>query len=131
MALSGNTRFPLTPLQPTLYSFAAVAPEALQNTFLKPYLWEWKGFLQLVTALENLLLPALLIWLLSTRPAINEIPKSAKALLLFLVFFSLSYYLFIGYTVPFPGAIVRYKIIPELLLLSTGLLLVNSSKNKL
>ncbi len=131
MALSGNTRFALTELQPTLLSFAAVAPEALLNTFLKPFLWEWKGFLQLVTAIENLLLPALLLWLLSTRPPIRQIPKSAQALLLFLVFFSISYYLFIGYTVPFPGAIVRYKIIPELLLLCSGIVLINYHQNKL
>jgi hypothetical protein len=40
-----------------------------------------------------------------------------KPLNLFSLTFGIIFYIFIGYVIPFPGAIVRYKAIPELLLL--------------
>ena len=110
-----GTAFPLDPLQPSIKSFAAVLPQAAGNTFLRPYLWEWKGALQLLAALEVLVM-YILVFLIFFKPAgdRNEIYK--HPLILSFIFFAVSWYVFIGYTVPFPGAIVRYRIIAELLL---------------
>jgi hypothetical protein len=40
-----------------------------------------------------------------------------RPLLLLLLFYGISQIIFIGYVVPFPGAIVRYKSIPEIFLM--------------
>jgi hypothetical protein len=48
-----------------------------------------------------------------------------KPLILFSLSFGITLYIFIGYTIPFPGAIVRYKAIPELLLLAVPVICTN------
>lgn len=115
MQLQG-TRFHLDTLQPTVAGFAQVLPQAAANTFLRPYVWEAKGPLQIMTALE-----VLCFWLLMLAPFVRKDKtwKDLPALPLAwcCLFFGISLYLFIGYTVPFPGAIVRYKALGELLLL--------------
>lgn len=116
LALKGNTRFQLDSLQPTIGSFVHVLPQAVSNTFLRPFLWEAHGVLQIMTALE-----IILFWLLGFFAIVRRdksISFSANPLLWILLVFSISLYLLIGYVTPFPGAIVRYKIIPELLLLA-------------
>jgi hypothetical protein len=116
MALQG-TRFQLDTLQPSITGFARVMPQAINNTFFRPYVWEAKGMLQIMTALE-----LILFWLLVLLPFFRKDGQWKKylthPLLLFFLFFGVSLYLFIGYTVPFPGAIVRYKVLAELLLLT-------------
>lgn len=114
LALKGNTRFELDALQPTARSFLQVLPQAVSNTFLRPFVWEARGMLQVMAALE-----IMLFWVLVLLGIIRR-EKNGSAfkrypLLWVLLFFSVSLYIFIGYVTPFPGAIVRYKIIPELL----------------
>jgi hypothetical protein len=116
LALKGNTRFQLDVLQPTAKSFLQVLPQAVSNTFLRPFVWEARGMLQVMAALEILLFWALVI-LGFVRREKNGPAFKGYALLWVLLFFSVSLYIFIGYVTPFPGAIVRYKIIPELFLL--------------
>jgi len=117
MKLKGST-LPLDTLEPGFKSFVTIFPQAAANTLLRPYPWEAKGVLQAMTVLE-----ILIFWIAVVHLLFNHHPDWKKILLkpmlLAFVFFSLSLYFFIGYTVPFPGAIVRYKIIPELLLLCT------------
>jgi hypothetical protein len=117
LALKGNTRYQLDSLEASVGSFASVLPQSANNTFLRPYIWEADGILQVVTSVGILFFWALVILAIAR----NERPWSeffSKPLHLFLVFFPVALYLFIGFTVPFPGAIVRYKCIPELMLLS-------------
>jgi hypothetical protein len=115
--LEGNTRFPLDTLKPEALSFLQVLPQAANNTFLRPYPWEAKGLLQYASVLEVMLF-FLLIFLFAFR----RIPAWQRVLnhpfTLSLAFFAISLYLVTGYIVPFPGAIVRYKIIGELFLVS-------------
>jgi hypothetical protein len=116
MALQG-TRFPLDSLQPSVTGFARVLPQALSHTFVRPYIWEAKGALQLMTAVE-----IIVCWLLVITAIIKKEIHWKKTLtsplLLFSMSFGITLYIFIGFTIPFPGAIVRYKAIPELLLLT-------------
>jgi hypothetical protein len=111
MSLKGNTEFQLNPLQPTIASFGKTLPQALANTFLRPLPWEARGALQLAAAAEMIL-----FWCIFAVCISRTKQLIAKPLTWFIILFAVSAYLFIGLTVPFPGAIVRYKIVPELLL---------------
>lgn len=115
-ALHGNTRFDLTPLEYNMASFLAVAPEALVNTLLRPWPWEAKGALQWLVALENII-----VWI-CIAVCIARGGKTIKLvfhqpLAWVLLCIALTGYLLIGFIVPFPGAIVRYRVLPELFLL--------------
>lgn len=114
--LRGNTRFNLDTLQPTLQSFVTVLPQSVNNTLLRPYAWEARGIFQWAAAIETLLFIVLVVFF-----ALKKNPKRKgyfkNPLILFPFLFAISLYIFIGYVVPFPGAIVRYKIPAELLLI--------------
>lgn len=112
--LKGNTRFALDTLEPTPAGFARTLPQAVTNTFFRPYAWEAQGILQAMSAAE--IIAFWLIFILFFFWGEKKRDVSTPLLLTFL-FWGVSLYLLIGYTVPFPGAIVRYKCIGELLLL--------------
>jgi hypothetical protein len=120
LALQG-TRFQLDSLQPSVTGYVRVLPQAVDNTFFRPFIWEAKGLLQIMTALE-----VLVCWLLVLRMIIKRDEQWKKQLtdpmLLFFICFGITFYIFIGYTVPFPGTIVRYKALPELLLLTIAVI---------
>jgi len=113
--LHGNTSFKLDSLQPSPASFVKILPQAFSNTFLRPFIWEAKGFLQMLTALD-----IILFWILLLIIVFFHEKKWKETLrnplILFLGFFSITQIILIGYIVPFPGAIVRYKSIAELFL---------------
>jgi hypothetical protein len=123
MKLQG-TRFQLDTLQPTLTSFIKVLPQAVSHTFLRPYIWEAKGALQIMTAAE-----IIVCWLLVLAAILKKEMHWKKILgkpiLLFSLGLGITLYIFIGYAIPFPGAIVRYKAIPELLLLTIPVICTN------
>jgi hypothetical protein len=111
-SLHANTVFKLDTLQPSVTSFAKILPQAFSNTLLRPFVWEAKGPLQLLTAFNITTSWILLILLIFYHDKKQRQLFSDPLLLLFL-FYGITQVLLIGYTVPFPGAIVRYKIIPE------------------
>ncbi|MCS3800182.1 hypothetical protein [Niastella sp. OAS944] len=123
MALQG-TRFPLDTLQPTLGGFTRVLPQALSHTFVRPYIWEAQGALQLMTAAAIIIFWGLTI-ICIIKKEIHWKAMLCKPLILFSLGFGITLYIFIGYTIPFPGAIVRYKAIPELLLLAVPVICTN------
>ncbi len=114
--LKGNTVFKLDSLKPNVPSFGQVLPQAINNTFLRPYPWEAKDPLQIMASLEVILLILLSLLFIFRKEKDWKITVTDPLILSF-IFFGCSLYLFIGYTVPFPGAIVRYKTIAELLLI--------------
>jgi hypothetical protein len=116
LALEGNTRFALDTLRPTAVSFIKVLPQAVNNTFLRPYPWEAKGALQYATVMEVLLFIVLLV-VVVLRPVPGWRIILRNPFILTLLFTAFFLYLLTGYTVPFPGAIVRYKIIGEIFFL--------------
>lgn len=116
LALKGNTRFDMNPLEPTFWSFVSNLPQAMLNGLFRPYLWEWKGTLQLVATLEPLfLLIGISIFTYRQRSSNYLTQFPIPVLLFILTGFILC--VFIGYTVPFPGAIVRYKVVGQVLIL--------------
>jgi hypothetical protein len=115
LQLHGNTRFRLDSLQPSIQSFIKIFPQAFANTYLRPFLWEAKNPLQIMASLEAIGFWVLIV-LLIIYPAKDWKKILLHPLILVFLFYGVSQILLIGYVVPFPGAIVRYKSIPELLL---------------
>jgi hypothetical protein len=111
--LEGNTRFKLDTLYPDARSFIRIFPQAVNNTFLRPYPWEAKGTLQYAAGLEIMLFLFLgMLFLWKRNPGWKK--QFFHPVMLSLIFFAFGLYMLTGFTVPFPGAIVRYKIIGEL-----------------
>jgi hypothetical protein len=130
MALKGGSYVTLDRLEDDPASFLKLLPQALNHVFLRPYPGESHGVLYIFSAIETwvVLLIFLLCFLfplpLAKRPGL---PPAVIAML----FFALSNYLFIGYTIPFLGAIVRYRIIYESILLAIAVVYLNWEKLRL
>jgi len=111
--LQGNTRYPLDSLQPGPVSFLKVLPQAAANSILRPYPWEGKNLMQSVSSIEVLFFIAgILFFFLS--PGRRE--RISHPLYWLFLYYGISQLICIGYTVPFPGAIVRYRTIAYLLI---------------
>jgi hypothetical protein len=112
--LHGNTRYGLDSLKPGPVSIFKVLPQAFANSTLRPFPWEGKNLLQSISSVEVLLLLAgLLFFLLDPRKK----DQVSQPLYWFFLYYGICQFITIGYTVPFPGAIVRYRTIPFLFLL--------------
>jgi hypothetical protein len=109
--LHGNTRYALDSLQPGPLSFFKILPQAIANSSFRPYPWEGKGLLQSLSSIESIFLFAGFLFFILSFPAKN---KGKGPLLWFFIYYGVSQIIAIGYSVPFPGAIVRYRSIPLL-----------------
>lgn len=104
-------------------------PNALLNTFLRPFPWECNSLFVVLSCLENLFVITSLVFTIFYR---KKIADNAKPLFWFGLTFSIMIYILIGLTTPVFGAIVRYKI-PALLFIFVVLLIVidvDKLKNK-
>lgn len=114
-ALKGKTRVNLPALDSNPLTYLKNLPAALDNIFLRPYPWEAKGILQYVMVAQNIFIICLIgLFFIRRFPGRDDLVP--HALLWMLFFFCISFYLSIGYTIPFPGATIRYRVIPETLL---------------
>lgn len=107
LSLEANTRLPLTFLQPTLISYIKVFPEAVNHIFFRPYITEITSPFHAILFGENIVFICIICFVLIRNK--SAVSNSAKPFNLFLWSFSLAGLLLIGYIVPFPGAIIRYK----------------------
>lgn len=112
-ALHGNTRYALDSLQPGAISPIKVLPQALANSTFRPYPWEGKGLLQSLSSVENIFLFGGFLFFILSFPKKHKV---TDPLLWLFLYYGLTQLLGIGYAVPFPGAIVRYRCIPFLFL---------------
>lgn len=126
LEMDGNTKLPLTPLEPTVAGYIKVLPEALNHVFWRPYITEIKSPFHLLSFLENLLviiIIVLIIWIEKKRTLkILHHPFS-----IFLLSVAIANMLSIGYSVPFTGAIMRYKALYVVFLLLPFLNTIKSS----
>lgn len=92
-------------LQPSFTGFISFLPAAVDMAFFRPHITELKSIVYAPAAIEVVLL--ILLFFIS----IITINKNQKidAAIWFLLFFSMSVMLLSGYTIPFTGAIVRYR----------------------
>ena len=123
LTLEANTVLPLTPLKPTIKSYAEVLPQAVNHVFLRPYITEIKSPFHLMAFAEMILIITIIL-LAVLWGGKHMLRQLLQPFCLFLIMVSLGGLLITGYTVPFTGAIVRYKALYIVLLLLpfTGLL---------
>lgn len=106
----GGAGYTLGDLEPGIFGMIKKFPLAVNVTFFRPYPWEVKNPLMLLSALESLLIFILFLRVISTSGT------KILSLLLYdpLVSFSLTFALIFGFAVGFTsynfGALVRYKI---------------------
>jgi len=106
--LEANTTLPLTPLQPTLKSYITIFPQAVNHIFLRPYPNEISTPFHLLAFIENIfVLITTIICLLFPKEKISNLLNFP--FLLFLSSIAITGFILIGYTVPFTGAIIKYK----------------------
>ncbi len=119
LSLEG-TRFYLPALQGDIWNFITVFPIAVTNVLFRPFIWETTSFLQLSYSIDVIFFWLVIVYSLIRYPLYWRSNLSDPIVLL-LISFSLTACILIGYIVPFPGAIARYRIIPELLLICIAL----------
>lgn len=105
ISLYGTSTISTEILHPDIVSFAKNLPQALNHSFLRPYITEHSNILYLPLCIEilcyNLLLGLFFIFPLKKMTGSSPVYS--------LVFFSLSMFVIIGYTIPILGAITRYR----------------------
>jgi hypothetical protein len=101
------TQIELTPLLPSFKSFASNAPQAINHSFLRPYIWELPVRSVLPLSIELLGYQVLILLLVFFRR--KDLPRPNKPFLVFALFFCISVFLIIGYIVPNLGSLVRYR----------------------
>ena len=94
----------INPLFPHFRSFLNNSPQALNHTLMRPYLTEKFTLLYIPVAIEIFIYQVLFLLFLLFRKK-----EKTEPFIYFGVFFSISMFLMIGYTIPIVGAIVRYR----------------------
>jgi len=105
LKLEGGSFVTTRKLEPTFLSFLSKTPEALELTMLRPYPSDVMHLLSMAACVETILLLLLVVF----RFAYPIRVTTNKALALFLLVFSITLLLSIGYTINFLGATVRYR----------------------
>ena len=101
------TQIELTPLHPAFKSFASNAPQAINHSFLRPYIWELPVKSILPLSIELLAYQFLILLLVFSGR--NDFKAFNKPFLLFSLCFIFTVFLIIGYIVPNLGSLVRYR----------------------
>ena len=103
-------------------------PQALNHIFIRPYPSEAKGILYIFSFLDIVFFFFLVIrMIINPSPYFKQIINDP--LVLSFITIALLNYIIIGYTVPFLGAIVRYKASFEILFILVLVALQNISLN--
>ncbi|MBS1683385.1 MAG: hypothetical protein JSS76_01430 [Bacteroidetes bacterium] len=110
------------PLEQSIWSILSHLPTGLCNAMLKPYLWQSRNPMMLLSALENVVLVVLLV------VAIIYHSKKRKLnfnLLFFVLACTLPYLCMIGIMTPVLGNLVRYKVVVIPLLIFVAVYVIN------
>ncbi|HRP18406.1 MAG TPA: hypothetical protein PL128_10450 [Ginsengibacter sp.] len=99
----GTTKLPMPDLRPDAISFGRALIPAINHSFFQPFIFTNRQLTMTGFAMELLLVQLLFLLFLVRRV------KCSHLLPGFLIFVSLVDLLLIGYIVPFPGAIIRYR----------------------
>lgn len=121
LLLEGGSKVNVPNLEPGFISFISFFPYAVDMAFFRPHVAEIKNISYIPAIIENLLI---LLLLLISMFRCNKAAQ-LQPVILFLFFFSVSILLLSGYTIPFTGAMVRYRSV-VLPFLVTPLLCISS-----
>ncbi len=94
-------------LEPSVWSLIINIPQALYNVCCRPWFFESKSLLMLITSIENLasIIIAIFAIFFYKKP-----DKRLMTIVFFSLFFVLQIYILTGLTTPVMGAFVRYKL---------------------
>ncbi len=121
----GNTSIQLDNIEANFVSLMKNSPKALFNTIARPHFGDIKNFFLALASIESLFISLLLIIAFLNFHKLN---KKESNIVVFMLLYSFSLLLIIGWIVPNIGAIVRYRSIALLILIPALLFVV--SKNK-
>jgi len=116
-----------TPIRNSWSQLIKNIPEALINTLFRPFPGDAGGKMNWLAIAESALLFFGLGWAIVRRRQLNS---TDRIHLIGLFIFAFSFSLFIGWTTPVIGAIVRYRIPVYLVLLMSILLIISPSKKR-
>ena len=105
LAKNGSSSININPLFPNVRSFFNNIPQAINHSLMRPYVTEHRTILYIPLSIEILFYEILFLIFIFFRQKNVEI----KPIIYFSIFFSLTMFLVIGYTIPIIGAIVRYR----------------------
>ena len=127
LASTGNTDINLNELKPDIISYLYNFPQAFNHSFLRPYLFEFKTLSVNLTAIEILMFEILFLLFLFYRKI-----SSAKLhwFNVFGICLMLHLFLIIGYTIPNIGAIVRYRSVFWIFLITPVICNIDEKKIK-
>ncbi len=114
--LSGKSYLHTNSLTGNISSYIKVFFQALNHVFIRPYLNEAKGLLYIFSFCEVVFFFLLILGMI-IKPSTELRKKINDPFILSLIIIAFLNYIIIGYTVPFLGAIVRYKAPFEILFL--------------
>lgn len=101
--------YSLGELDGTFLSMARLAPQAINASLFRPYLWEVKNPLMLLSAMESLFLFGFSLFVIFKKK-IKVFSAFSNANVLFAIIFSISFAFAVGVSTFNFGTLVRYKI---------------------
>ena len=96
-------------LNPTLTSFIKYAPLAMISSFFRPFIWEINNWLQVIPALENLIITVLIFWNIILH--IKREHLRIHFLVIPAFWLCIISGILLGLVCPNLGTLIRYKII--------------------
>lgn len=118
--------FSLGEFDGSLGSLVRLAPKAMVATFFRPFLWESKNLIMLLSSLEAMALLLFTLYVLFKRKGlINFFPAVFNnSIVIYCLVFSVLFAIFVGVSTYNFGSLVRYKI-PCIPFYVCGLLIIN------
>jgi hypothetical protein len=110
--LEGGSYYSLGDIEYTTTGLLKKMPAAVNVTLFRPYLWEAKNVVMILSAIESFTLLLLTLYILFWKPGIRKSFKiiANDPFVLFSVIFSISFAFAIGISTYNFGSLVRYKI---------------------
>lgn len=125
-SLKGSSRIHLPVLKNDVINLFQSLPTAIYNVLFKPLPFEVKSPLLFISGMETLFtLSIILIAICMKRTDISRNQQTTLVAILSIVLLN---YLIIGLIVPFSGAIVRYRVIFEFILITSLIMVVDWSR---
>lgn len=104
----------------------AMAPKAIVATFFRPFIWESRNLIMLLSSLESMAILFFTLYvLLKPRGLVNFFPAILKnSIVFYCLAFAIAFAIFVGISTYNFGSLVRYKI-PCIPFYICGLLIIN------
>lgn len=125
MYMKAGSYSPVPVLEQSIFSILKNLPAGLWNAMLKPYLWQSRNPMMLLSALENVVLVMLLLVAIIYRTKKGEMNFN---LLFFVLACIIPYLCMIGIMTPVLGNLVRYKVVVMPLLVFVAVYVADKGK---